>query len=230
MNAESRVVARPWGGVEAGHFGEAGATRSSLWELSADEFTYSEPGEPWREESASPPAVLVVDDETVVRQVVQRMLAPPKWVVAEAIDGIDALEYLQRNRQPAPGIILTDLEMPRLSGHVLIETLGLLRPALPVIAMTGFSQERRHPFPWGCLAKPFDEDELQLRLQRVLDESRRKAAETAVLGTDAERVAPADDAHRAALARARELFEESGDLVVAARTLQEDRLRRALRR
>ncbi len=83
--------------------------------------------------------VLVVDDSRVDRLViggfVQRALAS-KVVYAE--DGAAALEAIERE---APGVVLTDLQMPRMNGLQLVEAVRARYPRLPVVLMTAFGSE-----------------------------------------------------------------------------------------
>jgi CheY-like chemotaxis protein len=63
---------------------------------------------------------LVIDDSMLIRHIVCRFLEARGFRVETAIDGIAALEALQAMR---PDLILTDLQMPRLSGYQLIDAL-----------------------------------------------------------------------------------------------------------
>jgi CheY-like chemotaxis protein len=63
---------------------------------------------------------LVVDDSMLIRHTVCRFLEARGFTVETATDGIAALEALKAIR---PDLILTDLQMPRLSGYQLIDAL-----------------------------------------------------------------------------------------------------------
>ena len=65
--------------------------------------------------------VLVVDDSACARGLVRRTLSDADFVVVEASDGIDALERLQEHGDVA--LIVCDLNMPRMGGLELLETL-----------------------------------------------------------------------------------------------------------
>jgi CheY-like chemotaxis protein len=167
--------------------------------------------------------LLVVDDEPIVRYIVTRLLDPDDWTVAQAADGIDALQYIQRRQGPMPDIVLTDLVMPRLSGHLVIEVLQEFRPELPVVAMSGYTRQDTAAFRWGCLDKPFGQDELRACLAQVVRESRRPRATAGGPGAPAAAGAAAD---REALQRAREAYARSADLVAAALELDRARQQR----
>jgi chemosensory pili system protein ChpA (sensor histidine kinase/response regulator) len=80
-------------------------------------------------------AVLLVDDSLSVRKVLARRLGRLGFEVTTAQDGEEALEHL---REEHFAVLVTDLEMPRMNGYELIETVRR-RPAtrdLPVIVIT----------------------------------------------------------------------------------------------
>jgi DNA-binding NarL/FixJ family response regulator len=86
--------------------------------------------------SAVPIRVLICDDDATLRFLVREMLSlsPSVQVVAEAADGIEALEQLRLHR---PDVVLLDLNMPRQDG---METLPLLRGEFPttrVVVLSG---------------------------------------------------------------------------------------------
>ena len=65
--------------------------------------------------------VLVVDDSTLSRQIVTRLLEVHRYQVLEAVDGIDALEVL--NDHPDIALVITDYKMPNMDGFELIRSL-----------------------------------------------------------------------------------------------------------
>jgi len=80
--------------------------------------------------------VLVVDDEPLIRKVITSQLVAAGYVVRAAVDGLDALQKL---RGGVPDLVISDIDMPRMSG---IELLGVLRhrfPHIPVIAISAGS-------------------------------------------------------------------------------------------
>ncbi|HEY6897409.1 MAG TPA: response regulator, partial [Rhodocyclaceae bacterium] len=117
---------------------------------------------------APAPAVMVVDDSLTVRKVTGRLLERAGHRVLLAKDGVDALERL--NELPPgerPGVILADIEMPRMDGFELVQTLrdDSRWADLPVIMITSRSADkhRDHADELGVqhvLGKPYDEDEL----------------------------------------------------------------------
>jgi len=116
--------------------------------------------------------VLVVDDSVSVRAVVVRQLRGLGLEVDEASDGLEALGRL---RAGAYGLVLTDLEMPRMDGFELLAELNRLgvSPATPVIlASTRADPEtRRRAEALGArdyLCKPIEPAVLASRLGGLL--------------------------------------------------------------
>ena len=72
--------------------------------------------------SASKTPVLIVDDDTSIREALRYLLEDAGYAVAEASDGLQALYYLRRADDPV--IVLLDLMMPRLDGAGLLGTVA----------------------------------------------------------------------------------------------------------
>ena len=81
------------------------------------------------------PLVLVADDDPTLRNLVRGILTAEGFRVAEAEDGIAALDEAQRLR---PDVMLLDMDMPRLDGLGVLDTLRqrLLGRSVPVIVVT----------------------------------------------------------------------------------------------
>ena len=84
------------------------------------------------------PTVLVVDDAAVDRKLVGGLLAKGGLSVQFAASGEEALERLPA---VSPGIVVTDLVMPGMSGLELVSRLVASHPEIPVILMTGKGSE-----------------------------------------------------------------------------------------
>ena len=100
---------------------------------------------PWNSTPPKPPEVerghgehvLLVEDEPLVRRVMERMLTDAGYVVTTAGHGLEALELLDGGL--APDVVLSDVVMPRMGGLELREKLRARR--LPVVLMSGYSAE-----------------------------------------------------------------------------------------
>jgi two-component system cell cycle sensor histidine kinase/response regulator CckA len=127
-----------------------------------------------------PATVLVVDDESMVRALVRRMLEPEVCSVVEAEDGESALRLIERG-QPAVDAVLTDLVMPGIDGFDIITVLARHRPDLPVICMSGFASVAASRLTVPFIPKPFSLESLRAGLEPMLARS-RELGQTALDG------------------------------------------------
>lgn len=149
--------------------------------------------------------VLLIDDDVESRRHSRRLLELRGMEVVQASNGIAGLELIQRLPRSFR-LVLTELDLPGVSGAVLLGTLRLFRPDLPVICLSG--AKAGISAAGGCLAKPLQSSELHA----ALDASLRGDS----VGWDP-RFAEALNGPAAARARAR--FAVAGDLVEAAMEL-----------
>jgi PAS domain S-box-containing protein len=87
--------------------------------------------------AAAAPRVLVVDDDTLVREVVTGHLRDRGYTTIQASDGLSALARLDAGE--TPDLMVTDLSMPGMNGLVLIEEARKRRPGLPIVLLTGYA-------------------------------------------------------------------------------------------
>lgn len=78
---------------------------------------------------------LVVDDDPQVREMIRDVLANAGHTVVVAVDGADGAEKFQADTFD---LVITDLAMPRLNGLQLARLCKGLRPAVPVVMLTGW--------------------------------------------------------------------------------------------
>jgi two-component system cell cycle sensor histidine kinase/response regulator CckA len=83
-------------------------------------------------------APLVVDDEPAVRTVAQRALEQEGYRVLVAGDGQEALDTLKVH--PEVRAVVLDMAMPVLSGDMVAPMMRSLRPDLPLILSSGYSE------------------------------------------------------------------------------------------
>jgi CheY-like chemotaxis protein len=116
--------------------------------------------------------VLVVDDQRGVRQLIRRILEMQGYAVADTEDGPTALERF--GRAPEPTLAIIDITMPGMDGVTLADQLRRLRPALPIILMSGFDMDDVFEPgvtitpPAAYLEKPFDVERLTAMVERLL--------------------------------------------------------------
>jgi signal transduction histidine kinase/CheY-like chemotaxis protein len=77
--------------------------------------------------------VLVIDDDTVTRDMIARMLRKAGWRVGKIDDGRVALNYIRKKR---PDLILLDLQMPEMDGFEFSHKLHQLYPTIPIIVVS----------------------------------------------------------------------------------------------
>ncbi|HEX3352565.1 MAG: response regulator [Terriglobales bacterium] len=84
----------------------------------------------------TPLAALVVDDSMLIRHTVCRFLEQRGYTVESATNGEEALPIVQRMR---PDIIITDMQMPKMSGTELITALKAqpATAAIPIVIVAG---------------------------------------------------------------------------------------------
>src|SRR5687768_16834700 len=121
--------------------------------------------------------VLLVEDEESLRKVMRDLLERDGYTVAEAADGVQALDAVDRH---APDVILLDLNLPGLDGYSVLQQLRSRNATsrIPVIVLTAKGDEDNEVrvFQLGAddfLTKPFRARALSARLESVLN--RRKA-------------------------------------------------------
>lgn len=113
------------------------------------------------------PAVLVVDDSMLIRHTVCRFLEGRGFEVDSATNGVEALERLGDSR---PAVIITDLEMPKMTGLELISALKD-RPetaGIPVVVLAGRRTDSSPPFDARVSFVIYKETDIEQQLERAL--------------------------------------------------------------
>jgi PAS domain S-box-containing protein len=117
--------------------------------------------------------ILLVEDEAEVRQIAREILENAGYTVLEATSGAEALDLFTKSEFPID-LVLTDVIMPSMSGPVLAERFKALATNMPVIFMSGYTDDAlaRHGMPVTdvpFLAKPFTVHGLLTKIRQVLD-------------------------------------------------------------
>jgi PAS domain S-box-containing protein len=119
------------------------------------------------------PRVLLVDDDSAVRDVAASMLRELGCVVVEAGSGGAALDLLERD--PATfDLMVIDFAMPGMTGAEVAREVRLRRPGLPMIFITGYADLAavQKLGEDAIVQKPFRDDELVRRVRRLLGKPR----------------------------------------------------------
>jgi PAS domain S-box-containing protein len=109
--------------------------------------------------------VLIVDDDLSVRRALVRSLSRAGYIVLEAESGDSALKLVKAQDAPID-LLLTDIEMPGMTGRILAERMREVLPRLPVLFMSGYSdagagtQSFSTSPQYQFVAKPFTAEEL----------------------------------------------------------------------
>lgn len=121
--------------------------------------------------------ILVIEDEEGVREVVERMLQEIGFQTLGAEDGRHALDVMERVGDNVTAVLL-DLSMPRMGGAETLRRLRALWPELPVLMMSGYTEQSvspqfgdSGPGPTGFLQKPFLAEDLIAVLRRFAEAS-----------------------------------------------------------
>lgn len=94
--------------------------------------------------------ILVVEDDATVRLTISKVLEAEGYQVSTANDGFDALLHLH---EAIPDLILSDLNMPQMSGFELLSVVRRRFPEILVVASSGAYQS--NPIPNGVIADAF---------------------------------------------------------------------------
>jgi CheY-like chemotaxis protein len=120
--------------------------------------------------------VLLVDDEPLVRKLISGYLVAAGYVVRVAVDGLDAIEKL---RGGLPDLVISDLNMPRMSGFEFLDVVRKRFPQIPVIVISAVTADQ---MPEGVAADAYFHKNgfgfAQL-LQTISDLARRPPLRTA---------------------------------------------------
>ncbi|MFO7884077.1 MAG: PAS domain-containing protein, partial [Desulfobacteraceae bacterium] len=121
-------------------------------------------------------SILLVDDEKPVVQLEKLILERLGYQVTACIGSVEALEIFSRNKN-VYDIVVTDMNMPGMTGDELAKEILLLRPDIPIIICTGFSerinkQKAESLGIKGILMKPVVKTEMAKMIKTLLDESK----------------------------------------------------------
>lgn len=116
--------------------------------------------------------ILVVDDEPEIRKLVTAMLTRSGYNVLSADSGENAVRLFRNN--PHTDLLLTDVVAPGMSGPMIADEIAALKPGIKVLFMSGFDgtqvvQQYVIDKGYSLLIKPFTIDQLQRKVQSVLD-------------------------------------------------------------
>jgi len=114
-------------------------------------------------DGAAAPAVLVVDDEWRIVDLLAELLEDEGYIVTRAYDGAGALEAVTRY---PPDLVIADVMMPRLDGLALTAEMRRRGLMMPVILMSAVVRPRANNVIF--VPKPFDIDAVLALIEHTL--------------------------------------------------------------
>jgi signal transduction histidine kinase/DNA-binding response OmpR family regulator len=117
-------------------------------------------------------AVLLVDDDPLLREIGSETLSILGFTVLQAVDGIEAVELFRQNQDDI-AFVFCDIFMPRLDGWQTLAALRAIDPAIRVILVSGDDQgvamrETHDEQPQAFLRKPYTIEMLRKAISLVL--------------------------------------------------------------
>ena len=120
--------------------------------------------------------ILLVEDDTLNREMIARRLTWGGYQVITAQDGAEAVAMADSEQ---PDLILMDLGLPVLNGWQAVKRIKAApkTQAIPIIALTAYAltEDRDSSLEAGCddyMSKPVDFAQLQVKIQALLDRGR----------------------------------------------------------
>lgn len=117
--------------------------------------------------------ILLVEDESAVRELVRSALQSKGYTVLEATQGAEALALCQEHKSPIH-LMLTDVVMPQMKGQELAQRIRVVHPETQVLFMTGYAgNQLGNAEVLGANAqfilKPFSADAVGQKIRSLLD-------------------------------------------------------------
>ncbi|MFQ5799239.1 MAG: sigma-54-dependent transcriptional regulator, partial [Bacteroidota bacterium] len=115
--------------------------------------------------------ILVVEDDTAMRQSCAKLFRLEGYGVVEASSGADALDHIKE--QGDIDIVLTDIKMPEMDGMTLLKEIKSLDSGIVVVLMTGYGSIKNaiEAMKYGAadyITKPFDTNELLMTISKIV--------------------------------------------------------------
>jgi len=129
-------------------------------------------------------SILIVDDERHLVEMYQKMLSMLGYQVEVRTSPVEAIEAIRGNPQKYD-LVITDMTMPQMTGYDLAKRLTEIRPKLPVILCTGFSdqmneEKARSAGILAFLLKPVLFHDLANTMRKILDEATQKSLHSTI--------------------------------------------------
>jgi len=128
--------------------------------------------------------ILLVEDDMDLGQILKKYLEMNEFQVIHKTNGIDAWDFIQRT---SVDICILDVMMPKMDGFELSRKIKKLNPLIPFIFLTAKSmkEDLYKGLKIGAddyITKPFDAEELLLRIKNILFRSKSQIANECIVG------------------------------------------------
>ena len=133
----------------------------------------------------SAPAVLILDDFDQSRFVIRAVLEGAGYNVLEAANGTEALAACEQMEQPLD-LLISDVLLREAYGTEIAIRIAALRPQMPILFISGYSVEdltdrglleaNQSAAKIAFLQKPFDPEQLLIKVREMLTTTRHAAA------------------------------------------------------
>lgn len=115
--------------------------------------------------------LLVIDDEPLIVEDIKEFFESTSWVVCSAHSGVEGLKMISSFN---PSVIVSDINMPEMSGLALLAHLDALGSVTPVILLSGYRDMDKMQKAWeysvfDFLDKPFEIDHLSNVVDSALE-------------------------------------------------------------
>ncbi len=119
-------------------------------------------------------AILVVDDEFSIREILNDVLSNEGFTIYTAENGIEALKII---KESSPDLVITDMKMPKMGGMELLYQINSMRNKVITIMMTGFATvetavEAIKKGAYDYIMKPFQFSDLLRVIEHALEKQR----------------------------------------------------------
>ena len=117
--------------------------------------------------------ILFVDDESTIGEMQKQSLERLGYTVTVMTSSVSALETF-RSASASFDLVITDMTMPNMTGEKLAQAVKAIRPDIPVILCTGFSEKVNAKTAMGLpvdefLMKPVDKEKMAKTIRKALD-------------------------------------------------------------
>jgi two-component system, cell cycle sensor histidine kinase and response regulator CckA len=123
--------------------------------------------------------ILFVDDEQLQQELARESLGRMGYTVKVFSDSVAAFEHFEKNVD-AYDLVVTDMTMPKMTGDILAKKIRAIRPGIPVVLCTGFSEvmdehKAKAINISAFLYKPIVSQTLLRTIRKILDTNRDRA-------------------------------------------------------